>query len=103
MNYNPATARPNKPAQAVRTVRLKDVQDQLIPSLAINDRWLSHACVTASDEFGYGVFSWHSSSRDALHNAKLTGGKFVRVHRDANGEVMLPQEAVEALRPIIGV
>lgn len=102
MNYNPATARPEKPAQAVRSVRLEDVQDQLIPSLAINDRWLSHACVTASPEFGYGVFAWHSSSRDALHNAKLTGGKPVRVHRDANGEVLLPQEASEALSLVIG-
>lgn len=81
---------------------MEDVQDQLIPSLAINDRWLSHACVTASDEFGYGVFSWHSSSRDALHNAKLTGGKLVRVHRDADGEVMLPKEAAEALSLVIG-
>jgi hypothetical protein len=102
MNYNPATARPIRPVQAVRSVRLEDIQDQLKPSLAINDRRLSHACVTASDEFGCGVFSWHSSEEAALQNAELTGGKSVPVDRDANGEVMLPKEAVEALKLVIG-
>lgn len=102
MNYNPATARPDKPVQAVRSVTLEDLQGQLIHSEAINNPNISHACVTASDEFGYGVFSWHTSEEAALHNAQLTGGKSVPVDRDADGRLRLPQEASEALRLLFG-
>lgn len=108
MNYNPATARPDRTLarpfseagiRLIRSaIRLNNIERKLIHSLAINDPSVSHACVTASDEFGYGVFSWHSSAGDAQYNAKLTGGKSVRVHRDANGEVMTPKKAAKALR-----
>lgn len=95
---NPATQRPIPPPQ----VQYQRVKGKLIRSLAINDPELSHACVTASEAFGFGVFSWHGSSWAAQHNAELTGGKAVIVHRDNNGEVLLPQEASVALGLVLG-
>ena len=53
---------------------------RLIPSLPLSCNDLTYACVTASDEYGYGVFSWHNNPGDAEHNARVTGGWCVPVH-----------------------
>lgn len=95
---NLATERPTPPPD----VQYRRVRSRLISSLAINDPTLSHACVTSSDAFGYGVFSWHGSEWAAQQNATLTGGRCVQVQRDDRGEVILPDEAAQALQSVLG-
>lgn len=69
---------------------------RLLPSLAINRADISHACVTNSERWGQGVFSWHASEADARHNAGITGGVVASVSY-VDGEVQIPREANEAL------
>jgi len=51
----------------------------LFPSLAICDGDITYACVTKSDRWGYGVYSWHNNQFQAYSNARVTGGKCVPV------------------------
>jgi hypothetical protein len=73
---------------------------QTVPSLSIADP-LTHACVTASDEWGYGVFSWHNNEADARHNARVTGGRCVPVSY-VDGTPATPHAARHALGHYFG-
>lgn len=93
MSNNPATQRPAMPPQE----QFRRVQSRLEPSVPINDPHLRYACVTASEAFGRGVFSWHRYEGHAQRNAALTGGWCVPVERDEHGDVVLPEAAGQAL------
>ena len=67
-----------------------------IRSLPINRGDITHACVTDSRQHGTGVFSWHDNASDARYNARITGGKCVRVPH-VKGELVIPPLATELL------
>ena len=64
-----------------------------IRSVSIAHPYITHACVTSNEEFGYGVYSWHTNIRQARRNAGRTRGMAVPVIREANGEYRTPAEA----------
>ncbi|RJQ30284.1 hypothetical protein C4565_00435 [Candidatus Parcubacteria bacterium] len=68
----------------------------MVPSLSINDLRVQAACITNSEEYGYGVWSWNKSMEDAQINAEITGGMAVPVDW-INGEVIVPNAAQVAL------
>jgi hypothetical protein len=73
----------------------KGNQMKTIPSLGINSK-PSFACVTNSKRWGFGVFSWHLSLKDAEHNARVTGGTAVPVDY-VDGELITPSLATKAI------
>lgn len=74
----------------------------LIPSVGIDDR-PTFACVTNSDAYGHGVFSWHTSEGDANHNAQVTGGTVEPVTLDADGLAEVPAAAAHIIDRRLGI
>lgn len=60
----------------------------LFKSLSIADH-PDYAVVTNSTQYGVGVYSWHISKEEALHNARIVQGVVVPVDY-MNGELITP-------------
>ena len=74
----------------------------IIPSLGLDRDDLTHACVTASSEWGFGVFSWHNCEEDAMWNAQVTGGRVVPVDRVDGDWIVPPLAAATVNRFLTG-
>ena len=74
----------------------------LIPSVGINDS-PTFACVTDSDAYGHGVFSWHTSEGDASHNAQITNGTVEPVTLDSDGIAEVPAVAAHIIDRRLGI
>lgn len=56
----------------------------------------THAVITSSPKYGYGVYSWHTSLQSAQENARETGGVLVPVDY-LNGELLVPSLATRKI------
>ena len=67
----------------------------IVQSVGI-DRYPEYAVIT-NNEHGVGVFSWHLSKEDAVHNAKAVRGVVVPVDY-SDGELIVPSLAKAYLK-----
>ena len=63
-------------------------KDQMFKGVGI-DMHPNYAIVTNSPEHGTGIYSWHISKAEALHNARIVKGIVVPV-RYKDGELITP-------------
>jgi hypothetical protein len=82
--------------------KLSESINKPLPSQAIDDD-IHWAVITNNEEYGYGVFSWHTDEFSAKYNAKVTGGYVILVEQDKYGCAELPKtDTINALKQYFG-
>lgn len=78
-----------------------DMASQMFRGVGI-DRYPGYAIVVHSKEYGSGVYSWHISKEEALHNSRIIKGIVVPVRYKADGELITPPLATAYMLKRIG-
>lgn len=81
--------------------QLAHLETPTIKGLPRGDERVTHHCVTACKEHGYGILTAHDNKEDARFNAALTGGKtdYVdRGSREERPEFVVPGPALREAR-----